>query len=425
MAYSRGGMDPAATTVWRNQQFLKLWLGGSISSIGSQVTVLALPLIAVLSFNAGPAETGILTAAALAPHLVIGLPAGVWVDRLPKLPVRIVSDLLNALVVGAVPLAAALGVLQLNLLYVVAFLGGMLSIFSRLTTSTMLPSLVGRRNLLEANGAILGSFAFAQIVGPSLAGVLMQVVSPPSVLLIDAGTFLASAVFSTLIVEPAREEARHPRSGLVAEIGEGLAFLRGNPILLRLTVCIGLANVAWFAAQAVTVPFATHDLGLSTAQLGFALGVVGPAGLAGAIVAARIARGVGLGPTLIASLVGELLSRFVLLAAAGPPLIAASIVGASQAIFGFIAPLWDVNSNALRQTLTPERLLGRVTAASGFVGMGSAPIGAILGGWIGEAFGARTALAFAAVMTIVAVAVLLVPSVVKLRVPTTHPATIE
>src|SRR5215831_5471809 len=179
--------------LWRQPEFLKLWAGSSISTLGSQITVLALPLTAVLLFQAGPAETGLLTAAGIAPMLLFGLPAGAWVDRLPRRPVRIAADLASALVIASVPLAALFGVLQLGQLYVAAFLAGTCAVWTRLSVSAMLPSLVGRRNLLEANSKTMVSFSVAQIAGPSLAGILVQAFSAPVALLADAASFVVSA----------------------------------------------------------------------------------------------------------------------------------------------------------------------------------------------------------------------------------------
>jgi predicted MFS family arabinose efflux permease len=318
---------------------------------------------------------------------------------------------------ACVPVAAALGVLRLEGMYAVAFLAGTLTVFIRLSATALLPSLVGRRHLLEANGALLGSFALAQIAGPSIAGVLVQVVAPPVVLVVDALSFVVSAVCFSLLREPPAGPRRKANSSLLTEISEGLRWLRASGVLFRLTVAIGLANLAMMAVQAVLVPFATAELGLSPALLGLAVGAMGPMSLLGAVLAARLARLIGLGPTLIWSLSGELLSRIVLLAAGGPPLVSATVLGVSHGLFGFIAPLWDVNANSLRQSMTPERLLGRVSSASAFVGMGTAPIGALLGGWIGEAAGPRTTLLFGALVTVLALACVTTPSVLRLRAP--------
>jgi MFS family permease len=406
------------TSVWRTTEFLKLWIGGSISAIGSQITMLAMPLIAVLTFGAGPGETGLLVAAGIAPHLVLGLPAGAWIDRLRRRPVRIVVDLAHVAVMGSVPLVAELGLLRIEYLYVVAFVSGTLAMVARLTTSALIPTIAGPQNVVAANTAIMTAFCFALIAGPALAGWLVQVVSPPTVLLLDAAGFLVSAAFFIALREPDSAAPRRARSGLREEIGEGFRWLRGDAVLLRLTLSIGLANLAWYAVQGVMVPFATHELQLTPAVMGLAVGAIGPAGLLGSLSATLAARRFGFGPTMVGCLVGELLSRILLVLAGGPPVVAALVLGASQAVFGFIAPLFDVNANSLRQLETPQRLFGRVSAASNVIRMGMAPIGALIGAWIGEAAGPRATLAFAAFVTLGAVWVLANSPVLRLRTAT-------
>jgi len=413
--------------LWRNREFRKLWLGGLVSAVGSQVTALAVPLTAVLVFGAGPAETGLLTAAGFAPVLLFGLPAGAWIDRLRRRPVRIAADLGSAVLVGAIPAAAVLGVLRLEHLYLLTFLAGTCAVMARLAVSALLPTLVGRGQLLEANSALLTSFSLAQILGPSLAGVLVQVVAPPLALLADAASFLVSAACFGALREPPAPPRPTASANLLREIGEGLRWLRGDVVLFRLALSIGLANLAWYAVQAVVVPFATRDLALSPALLGLALAAAGPATLLGALLAAPAARRFGLGPTMVAALSGEALSRILLLLAGGPPMVAALTLALSQAVFGFIAPLWDVNANSLRGAVTPERLLGRVSAASVVIGGGSAPVGALLGGWVGEIAGPRAALLGAALVTFAAVACLLASPVPRVReaLPRTEPATVR
>jgi len=404
-----------AGPLWHNREFLKLWLGSSVSVIGSQVTVLALPLTAVLIFGAGPAETGLLTATTTAPMVLFSLIAGAWIDRLPRRPIRIVTDLLSALIIGSVPVMALTGVLRLEYLYVVTFLAGTCAVWSRLSVSTMLPALVGRENLVEANSRIIVSFSVAQIAGPSIGGVLVQILSAPLALAADATSFLVSALCVWRV--KLDEHTTTERKTLWREVGDGLRWLRGEPVLFRLTVSIGLANLAWYGVQAIIVVYATRDLGLTPAMLGAAVGLIGPASLAGALLAGTLARRFGLGPVLVASLCGEAASRVVLLLAGGPPWLAALTIGLSQLLFGFIAPLWDVNASSLRQSATPQPLLGRVSAAGAFVGTGMAPIGALLAGWIGESAGLRPAFVFTAIVTLIAVAVLVRSPVPRLRSP--------
>jgi MFS family permease len=418
-------VSPRLGGLWRQPDFVRVWAGASVSAIGSQVTLLAMPLTAVLVLGAGPAQTGLLTAAGAAPTLLFGLLAGAWVDRLPRRPVRIAADLGSACAIAAVPAAAVLGALRLEHLYVATFVAGTCTVWSRLASSALVPALVGRQNLLEANSKLMTSFSVAQVAGPSLAGLLVQLVTPPLALLADAASFVASALcfWRVRLVESARASGGQAR--IWHEMVEGLAWLRSEPTLFRLTVSIGLANLAWYGVQAVLVVFATDELGLSPALLGLAVGAMGPASLAGALLSAPLARRFGLGPTMVGALGGEAVSRLVLLVAGGPPPAAALTIGLSQGLFGFIAPVWDVNANSLRQAAAPGRLLGRVTAASAFVGVGSAPVGALLAGWIGQAVGPRAALLEAAAVTLVALLVLVWSPVPRLRdaVPATRPTT--
>jgi MFS family permease len=400
-------------SLWRNQEFLKLWLASSVSGVGSQVTVLALPLTAVLIFNAGPAETGLLTAAGTAPMVLFSLIAGAWVDRLPKRTIRITTDVASAVIIGSIPLAAALGALRVEHLYIATFLAGTCTVWSRLSTSAMLPALVGKENLVDANSRMIVSFSVAQIAGPSLAGVLVQLLSAPLALVADASTFLFSA-FSISRINLSETVARD-RTAIWHEVLAGLRWLRGEPVLFRLTLSIGLANLSWYGVQAIIVVYATRDLGLSPAALGAALAAIGPASLIGALVASHLARRFGLGPILVLSLCGEAASRLILLMAGGPPLVATVTIGLAQLLFGFIAPLWDVNANSLRQAATPQPLLGRVAAAGTFVGVGMSPIGALLAGWIGETANLRVSLLFTALVTLVAVAILVRSPVPRLR----------
>jgi predicted MFS family arabinose efflux permease len=329
-----------------------------------------------------------------------------------------VADLASALVIVSVPIAALLGVLQMGQLYVAAFLAGTCAVWTRLSVSAMLPSLVGRENLLEANTKTMVTFSVAQIAGPSLAGILVQAFSAPLALLADAVSFVVSAVCVWWVrLDESRPSTPHRRS-IWRDVTEGVQWLHGQPILFRLTLSIGLANLAWYGVQAVIVVYAT-ELGVPPALLGLTLGTIGPASLAGALVAGHVARRLGLGPTLVLSLSGEALSRVVLLLAGGSPEAAALCIALSQAIFGFIAPLWDVNASSLRQSATPERLLGRVSAASMCISAGMAPIGALLAGWIGQTIGLRAALLETAIVTLIALLVLLRSPVPAVRDPAT------
>jgi predicted MFS family arabinose efflux permease len=378
--------------------FAKLWAGFTIAVVGSQITVLALPLTAVLVLGAGATETGLLVAFRMAPSLVVGLFVGAWVDRLPRRPILVLSDLGSAIVIGSIPLAAAFGRLTLAQLYAVGFLAGVFAVSTELARSALLPSLVGRSRLVAANSRLQASSAVAQVAGPSLGGILVQLLTAPTAMLFDAMSFLVSASF---LVRIRAQETVHPREAgrsIWHEITEGARWMRDHEIVFRCVIAIALANIEWFAVQAIIVVYATRELGLSPALLGLSLAAIGPFSLVGVALAGPLSRRWGIGPVMIAALVLETASRLLLPFAAGPPLQAAAIVMASQALLGLTVPLWTVSSNSLQQTVTPQRLLGRVSAATRFISFGVAPPSAFAAGLLADHVGMRPTLFMTAII---------------------------
>ncbi|TMD54461.1 MAG: MFS transporter [Chloroflexi bacterium] len=296
---------------------MKLWTGFTIARVGSQITVLALPLTAVLLLGAGATETGLLVAAQMAPSIVAGLFIGVWVDRLPRRPIMIVSDVGSAIVIATVPLAAALGTLSLAQLYVVSFLGGAFAVATDLARAAFVPSLVGRTRLVAANSRLQASNAVAQGAGPSLGGIRVQALTAPIAMLWDAVGFLVSAVFIAAIRSAETPRPRESIRSVWHEVTEGLRWVREQPIVLRSITAIALANIEWFAVQGVLVVYATRELGLSPALLGISLAMIGPLSLLGAALAGPLTARWGLGPTMIAALFLETLSRLLLPFAGG------------------------------------------------------------------------------------------------------------
>ena len=405
----------------RSADFAKLWSGYTIAVIGSQITVLALPLTAVLLLGAGATETGLLVAARMSPALVLGLFIGAWVDRLPRRPIMIACDLGSALVIGSVPAAAALGVLGLPQLYVVAFLSGAFAMTTENARSALLPTLVGRAQLVAANSRLQASSAVAQVAGPSLGGLMVQALTAPTAMLFDALSFLGSAA---LLASVRVREAVAPRaadSRLWHEITEGLRWMRGHEIVFRCVVAIALANIEWFAVQALIVVYATRELALPPALLGVAIAAIGPLSLVGAALAGPVTNRWGLGPVMIAALGLETLSRLLLPFAAGTPIQAAAVLALSQALIGLTVPLWTVSSNSLTQAVIPERLLGRVNAATRFVSFGVAPPAALGAGLLADAIGLRPTLFALAVIAAVAFVYLVVSPVRRFRHPEPEP----
>jgi MFS family permease len=403
----------------RNADFIKLWTGFTIARVGSQITVLALPLTAVLLLGAGATETGLLVAAQMAPSVVAGLFIGVWVDRLPRRPIMIVSDIGSAVVIGTVPLAAALGTLSLAQLYLVSFLSGAFAVATDLARAAFVPSLVGRTRLVAANSRLQASSAVAQVAGPSLGGILVQALTAPIAMLWDALGFIASALFIVAIRSPEAPRSRDSERGVWHEITEGLRWVRAQPIVLRSILAIALANIEWYAVQGILVVYATRELGLSPALLGISLAVIGPLSLLGAALVGPLTTRWGLGPVMIAALFLETLSRLLLPFAVGTPTQAATVLGASQALVGLTVPLWVVSSASLVQALTPEHLLGRVTSATRFVASAVAPPAAFGAGILGDLIGLRPTLFASAVIAALAFVYLLWSPVRRYQHPTT------
>lgn len=381
-------MAPRLNGLWRHGNFLKLWVGQTISVFGSSITGLAIPLTAAIALRATPLEMGILGAAGTAPFLLIGLFAGAWVDRMRRRPILIYSDIGRALLLAIIPLAALLGLLRMELLYVIEFLVGVMTVFFEVAYQAFLPALISREHLVEGNSKMEISRSTAQIAGPGLAGLLIQAVTAPVAIIVDALSFLVSAVSLALIrtPEPA-PAAKAEHASIWSDIGEGLKLVLGNPLLRPIVACTATTNLCSGMWSAVLVLFATNTLGLSPAQQGLIFSLGAPGTLLGALVAGRVAKRLGLGQTIIGSallggLGGMLLPLAGMLPAAGTALMVASqlVVGA-----GFV--IYNINQVSLRQAITPDRLLGRMNASIRFIVWGILPIGALIGGVLGQRLG--------------------------------------
>ncbi len=385
--------------LWRHGDFRRLWAGQTISQFGSQVTLLALPLVAAVLLEASPFEMGLLAALEMAPFLLVGLPAGVWVDRWPRRPVLIVGDVGRALVLASVPLAYVLGRLSLPQLYLVAFVSGTLTVFFDVAYMSYLPSLVTRDRLVEGNSKLETTRAAAQIGGPGLAGVLIQAFSAPVAIAADAVSFVISAAFCLAISSkeklPSRE-AMGKRVGMGAEIGDGLSFVLSHPLLRAIAATTALANLSASAIMALYVLFAVRELGLDAGMLGLIFGLANFGFLVGALLAEQAARRVGVGPTIVASSLLSALGLLLVPLAARSNAIAVLI--ASGLIASLAVPIYNINQVSLRQAICPQRLQGRMNATMRFLVWGTMPLGSLLGGMLGEALGLRAALAVVALL---------------------------
>ena len=383
-------MGRSAVSLWRHPDFLKLWAGETVSLLGSQVTELALPLTAVLTLEATPVQLGLLGAARYLPFLLVTPLAGLWVDRRPRRQIMILADIGLALLVGSIPIAAALGMLRMELLYAVGFLIGTLRTFFELAYQSYLPVLLGRESLVEGNSKIQASASAAQIGGPGLGGVLVEWIGPPLALTVDALSFLASALGLALIRRPEMAPAASGfGSSALRQIAQGFRWVLGSPMLRGLAAGATTFNIFSAVIETVLVLFAVRHLEIRAGTLGaiFAAGSIGS--LLGAFLAGPTAARFGLGRAFMASALLAALGPLFLPLAGGPVFVAALILTLAQFVSGVGASWGQVYAWSVRQAATPEAMLGRMNAAYRFFVTGLAPLGALLGGALGGAIGPR------------------------------------
>ncbi|HMA35741.1 MAG TPA: MFS transporter [Chloroflexia bacterium] len=385
----------AAGSLWQHPDFLRLWAGQSISLLGSQISALALPLTAVLLLNATPLQMGVLGASQTVPWLLIGLPAGAWVDRLPRRPLLLAGDLSRALLLSLIPITAACGLLRIEWLYLVAFLTGGVSVVFEVAYNAYLPGLVGRPRLVEGNSKLLATSALAEVAGPSLAGALVQVIGAPAAIVGDVLSFLVSGTALLLIRTPEPVPPSPAARHLGREMREGLALVLRHPILRVLVASSTCFNLGAAISGAVQVVYATRELGLAPAALGGVLAGGSLGSVLGASSAGRLARRYGLGPTIIGSVLCITGGTFLLPLAAGPPLLAGAVFTAGLLSIGCGAFIYIITAGSLRQALTPDHLQGRAAATARFISRSALPVGFLLGGALSEQVGFRWTLAAA------------------------------
>ncbi len=381
---ARGGL-------FRQRDFRLLWGGETVSELGSQVSLIAIPLVAVSTLAATPFQMGVLTAASTAAFLVIGLPAGAWVDRLRRRRLMIAADLGRVLALGSIPVAYAIGVLHLPQLYVVALVSGVFTVFFDVAYQSYLPSLVGRPHLIEANSKLTGSAEVAQVAGPSVGGLLVQAISGPYAVAVDAASFLVSAAAVSRIRTP-EPPPTVPVGGhrrLRVDIGEGLRFVFGNPLLRAITATTGTANFFSGIQTAVEIIFLVTVVRAKPAIIGlvFAGGSVG--GVLAAFAASPIARRIG---GARATLISSFAVAGGLLIPLATPGLGILLFAAGFFLSSFAVVVYNINQVSFRQALCPDRMLGRMNATIRFVVFGVLPIGALGGGVIGTVIGLRPTL---------------------------------
>ncbi|WP_086838137.1 MFS transporter [Amycolatopsis kentuckyensis] len=370
--------------------FRRLWAGDAASQLGTAVGYTAIPLLAAVTLAATPFQMGLLTAAETLAFLLIGLPAGVWVDRLSRRRVMLTADFTRFALLLTVPLAWWAGLLTLVHLLVVVLFVGIATVFFDVAYQSYLPSLVGREHLLEGNAKLQAVQSTAQIAGPSAAGVLVQLVTAANTILLTSLGYLTSALFLLRIraVEPEPEHDRHTR--LLPQMAEGLRFVFSDRPLRATVGTTATANFFGGAFLAVQVLFLTRTVGLPPAAVGALLAVGGAGGIVGALCAGALTRRIGQARSIwlvpLCTMPGHLMFPL----AAPDWRLGLAGFGAALGWFGII--IYNVASVSYRQAICPDRLLGRMNASVRFVVWGVIPLGGLLGGGLGEGLGLRGAM---------------------------------
>ncbi len=382
----------ARTDLLRDARYRRLWTSILISSFGAQVTLLALPLSAAVLLHAAPTQMGTLTAAEIAPFVLFSLPTGVWLDRVRKLPVYVVGELLVAGTVATVPAAWWFGRLSMHWLYFVGFLIGAVNTTAGSAAQIVLTQIVPRERLVEAHAKNALATSAAEVTGPGAAGALIKIMGAPFALLADAVLLLISA--SILRGVRVRENAITTPQPFWIAMREGIDFVRGHRLLVTMATCVGVWQMCNQAAMVIQILFATRQLGLTERGVGLSYVALGLGTVLASANGHRVVRRLGPGPTLVLGFAVSG-SGWLLLAIAPLNVVGIIAYALMLMLFGVGAVFIFINFLSLRQSVTPAPMLGRMTSTMRWLILIPAGPGALLGGWLGENLGLRVALAFA------------------------------
>jgi MFS family permease len=374
-----------------HRDFRLLLIGQATSQFGTQVSAVAIPLLAVYTLHASPFEVGLVSASSTLAFALVGLPAGAWLDQWRRRPVLIASDVARAVLLASIPLAVLLGAASVAHLVCVSLLAGFARVFFDVGYQSYLPSLIGKDRVLAGNSRMEFLRASGQVAGPGIGGLLVSLIGAAAVLLVDAVTFAVSA--ATLLAIRSREPAARghlPLPPLWTQIREGVAFVLGNRVLRAFAVSSGLGNFGFAVASAVTVVFMSRTLGLPAAAIGLVVAAGSVTVMAGAAATPRLSRLVGSARIIWLSLAAT--TPVTVLGVFAQPgwLVTLVVAGAAAGELGQI--IYAITSVSVRQRLCPDRMLGRVNATMRVMVMALFPLGALIGGGLGSLVGTRFAL---------------------------------
>lgn len=381
------------SSLWRHGAFLLLWSGETISQTGAQISLVVVPLTAISALHAGPTEVGLLTALQYAPVVLITLFAGVWLDRHRRRPVLIVTNLARFLLFMVISLSYLTGLLSLGLLYLVTFAVGLLTAVSDVAYLVYLSSLVSRGQLIEANAKLEATYSIAQIGGPGIGGVLVQLVTAPVALVANAGISLLAAVTFLGIRRPeAVARPERERQPIRAEIADGWRAILGHRVLRLLVVQAAVYNLFEQMVLTLYLLFGVRELRLGAGQLGGILTTASVGGLIGALIAGRAAAAIGTGRCIVGSMVVSAVGLAVVPLAPATPVLVIVVLITGFVLYGFGLGIFSVHSLSVRIALAPAGLLGRITATFRLILYGVIPIAALLAGVLGNLVGIRAAI---------------------------------
>lgn len=389
-AHAQDAATSAPRSLWHDRNFLTLWGGQSLSQFGAQLTELAIPVLAVLVLGATEFEVGVLTAAGVAAFLIVGLPAGAWIDRLRKRHVMIWADGVRVVALAALPTLWVFDLLEMWHLYAVALVVGVATVFFDVSYQSLIPSLVRPVQIAEANGKLESTQQLAGVAGPATGGWLIAVLGAPIAIVGTVITYLASfvALLRTRDFEQPRDAADH--APILHEISEGLRWVFGNDLLRRIVATTGVSNLFNTISFTMLPIFILRELGLSPASMGviFALGAVG--GLLGAVATPHIVRRIGEARAIPVGAIAFSVVAMMLPVAAMVPSFAFALLVVQGFIGSFTVLLYNITQVTFRQRITPPRLLGRMNASVRFVVWGVMPIAALVAGVLGGSVGVLT-----------------------------------
>ncbi|GAA3768072.1 MFS transporter [Streptomyces phyllanthi] len=395
------------------REFRLFWFGETTSLLGNGIAVVALPLVAVVTLHADTFVIGLLTSVAYLPWLVLGLPAGAWVDRLPRRPVMLFCDAVSFVAFGSVPVAAWAGVLTIPHLLVAAFIGGCANVFFTTAHRAYLPTLLSDAELLAGNARLQGSESTAEVIGPGLAGLLVQAFGAVAGLLANALSFAVSwlCLRAVRTTEPPPRAVRRRR--LRTEVGDGLRFLFQDPVLRTLAVFSAVSNIALTGMSSIEVAFLVRTVGAGEAVVGAVLTLCGLGGVLGVLLSNRVSQRFGTARAALICQVGA--APFTLLfPLTGPGAgLAFFVVGGVGGGAGVVAA--SIITDTFRQRYCPPDLIGRISASAAVISFGAIAVGGLLGGALGELSGVRETLWMMSGLQVLSTVILLFSPIRKMR----------